>query len=194
MVSAQWATGDFGACLVAEGAPNAAVIPDAPHLQFGNDDFSLALWLKVDSPGVRLLGKEAFPRNWWVINLLDNGRALLVLGEGQGPGKSARATTAKPITTDAWNHLVAVVDRKAQEVRWYINGKLDSRTTIPKTMTKGLNVVGSDIAIPSKHKPFQGLIGDIRIYREALSTERVHKLYQEQAARRTSTAFHVREQ
>ena len=192
-VSGRWGTGGFGACLVASGAPDAAVIPDAPHLQFGNDDFTLALWVKIDAHGARLLGKEAFPENWWVINLLDDGRAELVLGEGRGPGLSVRPTSVAAIPTDAWSHLVAVVDRQAQEVRWYLNGALDSRHAIPATMTKGLNAAGRDIAIPSTHKPFCGLIGDFCVYGKAVSAERVRELYQEEAPRRASTAFEIRE-
>jgi hypothetical protein len=188
-VSGRWGRGDFGTCLVADGAPRAAVIPDAPHLHFGNDDFTLALWVKVDGYGVRLLGKEAFPENWWVINLLDNGRAELVLGEDRGANRSVRPTTATPLATDAWSHLVAVVDRQAGEARWYLNGKLDGRHAIPETMTDGLHAKGRDIAIPSAHKPFRGLIGDFRIYRQALSAERVQELYQEEAPQRTSTEF-----
>ena len=186
-VSGRWGKGDFGTCLVADGAARAAVIPDASHLHFGNDDFTLALWVKVDAYGVRLLGKEAFPENWWVINLLDNGRAELVLGEGRGANRSVRPTTATALATDAWSHLVAVVDRKSREVRWYLNGKLDGRHAIPETMTTGLHAKGRDIAIPSAHKPFRGLISDFRIYRQAVSAERAQELFQEEAPRRTST-------
>lgn len=182
VVSGAWGEGPSGPCLVADGSPRAAVIADAPHLQFANDDFTLALWVKVDGPGVRLLGKEAFPDNWWVINLLDNGCAELVLGEGRGSGKSVRATTTAPVATGAWSHLVAVADRRAGEVRWHLNGKLDSRHAIPKTMTAGLRSAGKDIAIPSSYKPFRGLICDFRIYRQALSAERVGELFQERAA------------
>ena len=193
LVSGVWGKGDFGTCLVADGVPRAAVIPDAPHLHFGNDDFTLALWVKVDAYGVRLLGKEAFPENWWVINLLDNSRAELVLGEGRGPDRSARATTTTSLATDAWSHLVAVVDRQAKEVRWYLNGTLDGRHAIPETMTDGLHAAGRDIAIPSTHKPLHGLIGDFRIYRQAVAAERVRELFQEQAPRRTGTDLHTRD-
>jgi len=192
-VSGRWGKGDFGTCLVADGASRAAVIPDASHLHFGNDDFSLALWVKVDGYGARLLGKEAFPENWWVINLLDNGRAELVLGEGRGAGRSVRPTTSTSLATNAWSHLVAVVDRKSREVRWYLNGKLDGRHAIPETMTAGLHAKGRDIAIPSAHKPFRGLVGDFRIYRQAITAERVQELYQEEAPRRTSTEYHTQD-
>lgn len=180
LVSGAWDKGDFGACLAADGVPRAAVIPDAPHLHFGNDDFTLALWVKVDGYGVRLLGKEAFPENWWVINLLDSGRAELVLGEGRGPGRSVRATTTTSLAADAWSHLVAVVDRQANEVRWYLNGTLDGRHRIPETMTDGLHAAGRDIAIPSTHRPFHGLFRDFRIYRQAVTAERVRELFQEE--------------
>ncbi|MCK5802707.1 MAG: LamG domain-containing protein, partial [Lentisphaeria bacterium] len=192
-VSGNWGTGDFGTCLVAAGTPSAALIPDAPHLRFGNESFTLALWVKIDAHGVRLLGKEAFPKNWWVINLLDTGQAELVLGEGRGAGRTARAKTTTSIATDAWSHLVAVVDRKDREVRWYLNGKLDGRQTIPKTMTQGLNGGDSDIVIPSAHKPFQGLIGDFRIYGKAIPTARVRALFLEEAPLRASTAFRIRD-
>jgi hypothetical protein len=172
-VSGRWAEGAFGTCLVANGNPRTVVIPDDKKIQFGTEDFTLAFWVKVDRYDVRLLGKEAFPENWWVINLPPDGHAELVLGEGRGNGLSVRPKTKGTVATDAWSHLVAVVDRTKGEVRWYLNGKLDSQTPIPKTMTKGLNSVGADLAIPSTHKPFQGLIGDLRIYRTALAGERV---------------------
>jgi hypothetical protein len=180
-VSGGWGKGDIGTCLVADGTPRAAVIPDAPHLHFGNDDFTLALWVKVDRYGARLLGKEAFPENWWVINLLDDGRAELVLGEGRGPNLSVRAATTTLLPTGAWSHLAAVVDRQTGVVRWFFNGSLDGRQAIPKAMTKGLHAKGRDIAIPSRHKPFQGMFGDFRIYRKALSEEYVQELFLEEA-------------
>jgi hypothetical protein len=178
-VSGDWGESDAGAWLAADGNPRAAVIPDAKHLHFGNDDFTLAWWVKVDAHGARLLGKEAFPENWWVINLLDNGRAELVLGEGRGAKHSVRAATTAPLATDAWSHLVAVVDRHAGEVRWYVNGKPDSRHRIPETMTSGIHGAGRDINIPSSHKPFRGLIGDLRIYRQAITADRAQELFQE---------------
>jgi hypothetical protein len=192
-VSGRWATSDFGTFLVADGNPRVAVIPDAPHLHFGNEDFTLALWVKVNAYGDRLLGKEGYPENWWVINLLPSGRAELVLGEGRGPKQTVRATTENPLETDAWNHLVAVVDRRAQRVQWYLNGKFDGETPIPETMTQGLHARGEDINIPSSHKPFQGLLGDFRIYRQAINAARAEALFQEKAAHRNSVEFQFRQ-
>lgn len=190
-VSGRWAKGDSGACLAADGVPNAAVIPDDPSFQFGNRDFTIAWWVKVDGYDVRLLGKEAFPDNWWTINVLPTGRAELVLAEGRGPGLSVRLITVEPVATGAWTHLVAVVDRQAQEARWYVNGSPSSRCPIPGTMTKGLTAAGRNIALPSSGKSFRGLIGDFRLYEVALDSKRVAELYQAAAGRYASTAFRV---
>jgi outer membrane protein assembly factor BamB len=192
-VFARWVEGRFGVCLLAEGAARAAVIPDAPHLQFGNEDFTLASWMKIDRHDVRLLGKEDFPENWWVINILKSGQAELVLGEGRGAGRSVRAATVASLDTDAWCHLVAVVDRQAHEVRWFLNGKLDSRHAIPATMIKGVHAAGRAISIPSSHKPFSGLISDLRIYRQTVTAERIRELFEEKAQQRTSIDFRARE-
>ncbi len=82
-----------------------------------------------------------------------------------------------------------VVDRQAGEVRWFLNGTPNGVQPIPKEMTAGIHAAGHDITIPSKHKPFRGLIGDFRIYRRAVSAERVRELFQDEAARYTSTDF-----
>lgn len=186
-VTGRWAQEDGETCLVTEGVSRAAVIPDSPHLHFGNDDFSLALWVKVDNHDVRLLGKEDFPENWWVINLPKDGRAELVLGEGRGPKQSVRAKTSVALPTDVWNHLVAVVDREAGEVRWFVNGSLDSRHPIAKTMSEGLHAAGSDIAIPSEYKPFRGRVSDFRVYGCAVEGRRVREMYRNTADNYTSS-------
>lgn len=182
-VSGAWSKDEGNACLAVDAEPRAAVIPDAPHLHFGNEDFTLALWIKPGGHGVRLLGKEAFPDNWWVINLLKDGRAELVLGEGRGPSRSVRAATESPLSIGAWRHLAAVVDRQGKEVRWYLDGKFDGRQAIPATMTAGLHGGGSGISIPSNHQPFRGMLRDFRIYRKALDEAVLDALIREGAAR-----------
>lgn len=192
-VLGQWAASDSGSCLVADGTPRTAVIPDAPHLQFGNHDFSLALWVKLNGHGVRILGKEAFPENWWVINVPENGHAELVLGEGRGPKQSVRAQTSAALATDASSHLVAVVDRQAGEVRWFVNGKFDSRHPIPKTMNEGLHAAGQGIAIPSDHQPFRGFFGDFRVYGRAIEAKQIDELHAQDAARYQGSEFDVQD-
>jgi len=130
-------------------------------------------WVRPEGPGRRIMGKEKFPQNWWVVNLLDDGGVELVLGEGRAPGKVARGRSRGPLPLGKWTHVAFVVDRGNFEVRCYINGKLDSVTEIPRTLTGSLSVKGSDILIPSAFKPFCGLLDELKIYRRALSGEEV---------------------
>jgi len=118
---------------------------------------------------------------------------ILAQGEGRGPGLTVRARTVTPLSLEAWSHLVAVVDRQACEVRLFLNGKAESKTPIPKTMTQGIDVAGTDISIPSRYKPFHGLLGDFRIYGQAVSAERVKELFRKGARRYSGTAFHIKE-
>ena len=176
-VQGRWVADGPDKVIETRGRSGSVVIPDASHLQFGNNDFTLSLWLKVENYDARLIGKENFPDNWWVINLTKSGSLELVLGEGRGAGKSMRARTSGTMVKGEWNHIVVSVDRKAGRVIWFVNGNEDSSSPIPKTMKKGMSVVGADISIPSRHKPFKGMIGDFRIYGESLGAERVKKIF-----------------
>ncbi|MBM3498236.1 MAG: hypothetical protein FJX74_06150, partial [Armatimonadetes bacterium] len=182
-VYGQWVRGEFGTCLHTDGIAGALTLSDGPYLHFGAESFSLACWVKPDRYDTRIMGKERFPQDWWVINLLADGRAELVLGERNEPGKSVRPTTKGTLPTDAWTHLVFVVDRPARQVGWYVNGILDSLTEIPATLTGSLSVEGVDLRIPSAHKPFAGLLDDLTIHKRALTEAEIAAAYATQRER-----------
>ena len=181
-VADSWGRAAHGGFLRTRGEPDAAVIPDAPDFHVGTGDFTLAFWVAVERYGARLLGKEAFPKNWWVINLPADGRPELVLGTGRGPGATARQKTTQPIPLRRWTHIAAVVDRQARRIRWFIDGAAAGEGIIPPSLTQGLDVSGEDIRIPSTYLPFQGGMSDLRIYRKALDREQVKRVVQENAA------------
>ena len=118
------------------------------------------------------------------------GRGASVLAasvrESHGAGKRKRCATAHRTRWEkpsAWRPPLLAYHPSLYplvEVRWYLNGTLDGRHPIPKTMTGGLHAAGRDIAFPSTHKLFRELIGDFRIYRQAFDAERVRELLQEQ--------------
>ncbi len=188
-VDGQWVRGSFGTCVRATGAPGAVVLWDGPSVQFGTDSFSLALWVKPDAYDRRLLGKEDHPRHWWVVNLLRDGRAELVLGTGSGKGKSVRPTAKTPLPQDKWTHLAFSIDRKNRTVTCYVNGRPDGRTTIPPQLTGSLSVEGKDLMIPSAHKPFVGLLDELRLYRRPLTDAEAKAWYEKEGPLRTSVAY-----
>jgi hypothetical protein len=185
-VNGQWVRGAFGTCVRTRGTPGAVTVWDCPAVQFGTSSFSMAFWVKVDAYDRRLLGKEDFPRTWWVVNILRDGRAELVLGTGRGKGQSVRPASKTPLATDGWTHVAFVIDRPGRAVTCYINGRPDSTTPIPPSLTGSLSVKGKDLRIPSVHKPFAGLFDDLRLYRRTLTAAEVKAQYDKAKAARTS--------
>lgn len=65
----------------------------------------------------------------------------------------------------------------------------DSQTTIPANLNDRLDVEGHDLLIPSSHKPFTGLIDEVRLYRRALTSDEIAVSYRREKEKRASTAF-----
>jgi hypothetical protein len=162
-----------GRALATRGAPNAATIQDHPLLQFGKGDFTLAFAVAIDGYDCRILGKQDFPRNWWVVNVLKDGRAELVLGTGREEGKSVRPTTKSPLAKGDWTHLAFVVDRTKGSVATYLDGKLERTTKLPEAFIGALDVKGRDVHISTAYKPFKGRLADLRVYRRPLTDAEV---------------------
>ncbi len=175
----RWVKDDSGTCCLAtEGRPGALTVPDGDFLHFGTDDFTVALWVKVEHHDCRLLGKEQFPENWWVINVKKDGRTELVLGQGRGPGRSVRALSQTPLPLNAWSHLAYVVARSRGEVRCYLNGRPNGTLKIPEDFHASADVAGQPLRIPSSHKPFRGLFDELRVYKRALTEDEVKRLFE----------------
>ncbi|MHC5055995.1 MAG: LamG domain-containing protein [Planctomycetota bacterium] len=179
-VSGRWADGVSGSAVHTGGRPGAVRIGDGPHLHFGTSSFTVAPWVNPEELDRRVMGKEDFPRRWWVINLLKNGRLEMVLGQGKGKGLSVRPTSRTALPLRKWTHAAFVVDRAAREVRCYIGGALDGKTAIPPELTAALDVKGHDLVMPSQHKPFVGLVDELRVYHRALTGDEVAAVHAEE--------------
>ena len=187
-----WAQGDFGTCIRAGGAPGAVILPDGAYLHPGKGDFTVAMWVSLERHDCRILGKEAFPKNWWVVNVLPDGRAEMVLGRGTGPGRQVRAASKTPLPLNAWTQLAYVIDRENRAVRTFVDGRLDATTAIPDELSEAtFDVEGVDLRIPSSHKPFHGLFDELKIYHRALAREEVAAGYGAEKANRTRAAAEV---
>ena len=190
----RWVKGTFGTCILTDSAPGAVTIRDGALLHFGTASFSIEFWVKPDAFDCRLLGKEDFPRTWWVINLLEDGKTELVLAEpSQTRETTLRSTSRTPLSTTRWTHVAYVVDREHAEVRCFLNGTLDTRTSIPPSLTGSLSVENADLKIPSLHKPFAGLFDELKIFRRSLTDAQVQASHGREERNRTSTALRYAE-
>ena len=180
-VTDSWTNGSFGTCIRAMGTPAAVTLPDGDYLHLGKGDFTLEMWVNLEQHDCRLMGKEAFPKNWWVINILADGRAELVLGRGKSPEEQVRSASKTPVPLNAWSHLAYVVDRTNQSVRCFVNGQLEGTTEIPASLSDAtFDVKGTDLRIPSAHKSFHGLLDELKIYHRALSDSEIKTSYKQQ--------------
>jgi len=178
-VRGRWTRGPRGPVLDTAGRPGALTLPDGPHLHFGTGGFTVAFWVKVNDFDHRLMGKEDFPRRWWVVNLLKDGRIEMVLGQGRGAGEQARPKSKAVLAAKTWTHVAFAVDRAARQVRCYLNGAPDRQTPLPAGLTAPLDVKGTDLRIPSSHKPFAGSVDELRIYSRALADAEVRALFED---------------
>ena len=94
-MNGRWVKGAFGTCVSTQGGPGALTIWDNESLRFGTGDFSLVMWVYAERFDCRLLGTEDFPRNWWVINILANGKPLWRGGVSVGTRPLAAAVDVR---------------------------------------------------------------------------------------------------
>ena len=144
-------------------------------LHFGKLDFTIAFRVKLGRFDCRLLGKEDFPRNRWIVNVPPNGRVELVAGESTEPGKSVRPISKTALSTTDWTHVAFVVDRQQFQVKCYINGVLDTTTKLPESMTGSLNARSKGLIVPLSHKPATGFFDELKIFKRALTDLEIRK-------------------
>jgi hypothetical protein len=99
-----------------------------------------------------------------------------------------RPTSKTALPLNKWTHAAFVVDRAARRVRIFTDGAPDGETPIPPELTAPLDVEGRDLAVPSQHKPFVGLVDELRIYHRALPADEVARIHAEEVGGGTRAA------
>jgi hypothetical protein len=80
----------------------------------------------------------------------------------------AQLSSMSSISTNKWQHVVLSYGKT--EAKLFINGKLESQ----KSYTQGSETAVSSIKIGST---FEGLIDDVKIFKEELSESEINKIY-----------------
>jgi len=193
-VWAAWAEGDFGTAIYVEpGAPN-VVVGDSPTLHFGTSDFTIELWLFPEQLGTdytdsrrRFMGKNDYPRTWWVMDIGPDGQPWLEMVDANKVNCSAKPKGTVP--ENAWTHLAVVVDRTNGKMHYYMNGTLDSTHAIPEAFIGSLDVADGDLSIGSTWQPFIGLLDDVRIYKRAVPAAEIAGRYEQEKNNRTGSGY-----
>jgi len=139
-----------------------------------NGAMTLSLWMKVPDKNYMYIADNRTPGSWWFIKNYTAGAC------GAYPGNICFDDRIVAKDSDwrinEWTHIVVTDDTSAAKM--YINGKLvdegsGENTTISTNLRFGTRC--------SNESYFQGIIDDIRVYEEALSSAQIRKLYVEGA-------------
>ncbi len=99
---------------------------------------------------------------------------------------SMNATAATTAVANSWVHLTGVYDDARDEVRIYVNGRLDGRATALNDYTAtGPLTIGRELLNGNHIDYFPGRIDDVRTYGRPLSGTEVESLYRAPAVRWT---------
>lgn len=172
--------GNFGGTT---SAPNIVTIPDNNVFSFSNN-FTLSAWVKLNNTGVKQL-----VINKWVcggtqleyqLGVDSGNRAFIIFSNGTGA--YVNATGTNNLSTGIWYHLVGTYDGTKLVI--YVDGNEERRTSTTSSMfnsTANLTF-GAGEAISSNRNceegsttisRFTGLIDDVKIYNQALSSSNI---------------------
>jgi hypothetical protein len=154
---------------------------------YTTDQFTVAAWVWRDStPAPKagdylvptIAGKSNWPASgWWLCtkpntNFLDMAISL-------GP-KITHVHSGYEIPANEWHHIAVTVDKAADEIDFYVDGKLfgDKHTQVAKWLTNwDQNLFIGDYDGTARW-PWFGRIGDFRYYRTRVNPEEIHAIYQ----------------
>ncbi|MCL4202531.1 MAG: right-handed parallel beta-helix repeat-containing protein [Pirellulaceae bacterium] len=194
-VWARLATGAFGTALHCDSANTHVAIEDHDSLRFGTGDFSIDFWicpttLAIDQSDARrrLMSKNDHPRTWWVLDITPAGRVSLEMADSNRISRVSR--TQAGIPENAWSHVAVVVDRTGRQVRFYLNGRLDSAHELPANFTGALDVP-AELTLGSTWQPFIGLLDEVRIFKRTLDEAEIKAGYEREKVRRTSAEYRL---
>ncbi len=144
------------------------------------DKFSFSFWIKPEKPTGTILSKmqDTARASGYAVQLQE-GKLQVNLVK-RWLDDAIRVETAKPISLNQWQHIAVTYDgsRVAKGIRVYLNGK-------PIKMTVKLDLINQNFAVEEPFRigqgggpksGFHGLLDDLRIFADCLSSEDVQIL------------------
>jgi RHS repeat-associated protein len=172
--------------LLFDGVDDYATVPDDPQLEFGQNDFTVAVWVKKISQTTHgntavgnWKGGGASPgQNEWILTTAagSNGTGEAVFSIESG-STIYKVEASSNIGFGNWAHIVGV--RRGEYLEIYLDGVLSGSKYVGNITMNNMN---RDMLIDGMYGNSQMLlsnsvIDDIRIYNRALSDGEVYGLY-----------------
>jgi Concanavalin A-like lectin/glucanases superfamily len=188
-------TGKFGGAFTFNGKDSYVEIPNSKDLdQIQNGSYSIAAWFKPEivPPGTEDAANDAgfgiVMKTGWHAGLNYNRQKQFTMAHWiQGatdPAWNGTGTWTDEYAPGEWYHVVGVVDQNERVVKLYVNGELKG-TSDPwdkgaKTRDYEKQTWKIGVAGPANDKYAwfaRGAIGDVRLYKGALTDGQVRALY-----------------
>ncbi|MCX4743521.1 LamG-like jellyroll fold domain-containing protein [Streptomyces antibioticus] len=179
------ASGVAGKALTLNGTTGYAAT-DRPVLNTAGS-YTVSAWAKLDAgaTGNRTvvsqngtynspfyLSYEATPKTWSLRTSLEDVQT------GNVSEQAVRGT--QPARPGEWAHLVAVHDATAQQIRLYVNGRLQGTDTAPKTWeAQGPLQIGRALWNGKSVDHFPGSIDDVRLFDRPVADDEVRQIFQQ---------------
>lgn len=176
-----FAPGVVGDAFSFNGLDDYISVPDAPSLNFGTGDFTVAFWVNFPSFGENngLVHKDDWDGSTykgWHFNVCIScgGVGFATRNLVAGQNTDARTPTSG-FAPHQWRHLVG--QRENGQLRLYVDGVLKAQAT-EASPTNVSNVIDLRLGSLSPTAPqfFGGLLDDVRLYNRALSTAEIATL------------------
>ncbi|MBD8489520.1 T9SS type A sorting domain-containing protein [Echinicola sp. CAU 1574] len=181
-----WAEGKVNNALDFNNAenPSHVFVPHADQLYFDEHSFAISMWLKSSNPTSQsyLIHKGTFSANattggtgqWYGIEIKDGNLRFAV---DDNEDKTELSTTADPIFSGEWTHLVAIRDRQEGVLKVYINGE-----KVNETNDRTKNSIGQlePIILGNSNgfgTPFRGYIDEVKLFNKRLTDQEVLELF-----------------
>ncbi|GAB3650605.1 hypothetical protein GCM10028791_18080 [Echinicola sediminis] len=164
--------------------PSHVFIPHADQLYFDEHSFAISMWLKSSTRTSQsyLIHKGTFKADqntggtgqWYGIEIKDGNLRFAV---DDNSTKTELSTSASPLFSGEWVHLVAIRDREDDVLRVYLNGvqvkETNDRTEKPIGQFEPI-ILGNSNGFGT---PFKGHIDEVRLFNKRLSAQEVLELY-----------------
>ncbi|MBI4009762.1 MAG: SUMF1/EgtB/PvdO family nonheme iron enzyme, partial [Candidatus Aenigmarchaeota archaeon] len=189
----------LGRAVSFDGVGSVLRVGSSSSFNFGQaNDFTIALWLSVQSSGKpqTIVSKGVFNnalRGSYFLQVMATGKPRIILQSSQGQGFNCIVDGEANLNDAGWKHLAVVVHRGAtcdgESVEFYVEGVRQSVSVIANRIptNTGLNNpnpfrVGARVVWDGTKTIlqdfFKGEIDELRIYQRALTSNEISELYQ----------------
>jgi len=164
----------YGGCMSFDGTNNYIDCGNNSSLDFTTENFTISEWVKLSvMASATEIRRGTVVVDGYYTRIDSNG--LVRMMTNQSGQKQTTNTASGEITANKWYHIVYI--RNGAKGYIYINGsdKTVTQPTLinPTSSTRNLEI-GRYSAADS---PFPGLIDDVRIYNQALSSAQIKQQY-----------------